>query len=256
MGNIPVPGNKLLSDIYRGITEASSLKVNHPFIGTPSTERLSASTWTLVNRHGGLNITQSTPGANKIYEGIYWSDVLNGDSTFELVSGHVYSRAIRFRCFVGPYIRTNATATSFAGIELGTFDSAPNFPTQPTTAVAQLRFRLSDMAIELVTGKGDGSDIKTSSVIRTDLGLAPHGGVLELILDIKTRSVYGFVNGILVHEHGEPTFPEFGVSSPINGSLNEIFAGIVITTGSNAAATINTWLHFPEFEIIRAINTP
>jgi hypothetical protein len=156
------------------------------------------------------------------------------DNPMELRNTDASGGAVRFRAFVGAYTGAfplaNATATTFNGIQIGTFGAAPPFPAAPAVGLAQLRRRMSDDNIEFLTSVGDG--VTPSTVVAYNLGqIVPHGVLLELEHDPTGGTISAFVDGKLLERR--PYTAQ--ITTP------DILYGVFMTNGTNAACTYQTW---------------
>jgi len=183
-----------------------------------------------------FRVTQAVGGANKVCE-LLLAKTLN-DAYFELRAGSVLDFRRRFGCFVGSYSVIGATATTFAGIEVGSHDANAPFPATPAAAVCQLRRRMDvDGRFEFLTGAGDG--VENVQVDTIDLGaLAPHGAYLEL--EVTPSLILAYVDGQLVASRpsSEPSFPQFGGFAPT------LDFGVFLTAGTNAGGQWLSGCHF------------
>lgn len=203
-----------------------------PFTVAPF-ELRKVGTWTATLLAPGFNVTQGAAGADKIDE---FSVVRLGADTFlELRKMFTDGGTVeRCACFVGPYGRVNPTATTYAGIELGSFGQGPPFPSVAAHgAVAQLRHVYSTDKIELLLQLGDG--VAGEHIVQLDpvgSGIYPHGVYLELVHDTIANEVRAYVDGVLgARVTGASAYFDPGAYPSI-----ETIAGLFVTSGSNAAA--------------------
>jgi hypothetical protein len=216
----------------------------HPLTTQPRIERI-VGTFTHTFGNGGLASAMSAAGADKIIEYIIWGRIA-GDNIWEIRAGDSALKKQRFRAFIGMYSPLNATPTTFAGIEIGSMCQAPPFPTIPTGgAVTQLRMRMDNQHIQLLTAQGD--TVTPAKITEVDLGIIlPHGVFAEVILDPYERTVTAYIDGQQIAQHSGNDYPNMAINTPGSAELD---AGLFFTSGSNAAASHTTWFSLPEYEV-------
>ena len=191
---------------------------------------------------GGLHSTQTVAAANRSAEFSVFG--ITDDNPFEVRVGDFANHVTSFRAFVGAYSMVNETATSYAGIMIGSYDSLPPYSSTTTSAVAQLRYKFSTDTCELVTAKGDGSAEEVFAI--TGLGtITPHGLMMELVTDPYNEVVKAYIDGVLVATSTPTTFPELGA----NPSASTSYCSLFHTSGTNAAAEVDTFFSAPVITI-------
>jgi hypothetical protein len=192
---------------------------------------------------GSLKVTTANPGANKWIE--YSLIGFNDDEPFEIRTGTFTNFKRRVGCFVGPYEVANQTATTCAGIEVGSWMQFPPFPSAPGIAVAQLRIvPTPDGTIEFVVGRSDGSNAVVRSYSLAPL--APHGVYLEMEFDPTAQVVSAFADGVLLGQSLATEYPDFEAGG------DGVHFGLFVCTGSNNLGSINAWFSMPQFRAIYA----
>jgi len=196
----------------------------------PTPTRLTAGITTTLEK-SNIRTTIPSGAANKFIE--YAVAALLTDNPMEIRTTDASGGVARFRAFVGAYTGVfplaNATATTFNGIEIGTFGAAPPFPNAPSAPIIQLRRRMNDDNIEFLTAVGDGVTPATVNVY--NLGqIVPHGVILELEYT-PLVGVSAFVDGQLLETRAFTTPP----------SSLDILYGVFMTNGTNLNCSYETW---------------
>lgn len=214
---------------------------NVPMNTAPTIVR-SAGTFLNTASQGGLHSTQTVAAANRSVEFSCFG--VTDDNPFEVRVGDVANHVVSFSAFVGGYGMVNETATSYAGIQIGSYDSLPPYSSTTLSAVAQLRYKFSTDTVELVTANGDGSSEAVIAI--SGLGtITPHGLMMELVRDPYARVVKAYIDGILVATSTPTTFPDLAAAPSANTSYCSLFH----TSGTNAAAEVDTFFSAPVITI-------
>lgn len=170
-------------------------------------------------------------GANRYVES--WVERSETDIPFEAPdSADWYSYTYEIACHVGPYQSGTATNTMYAGIQIGTQNSAPPFSSTPDAPYAQLRYSIGRQKWELACAVGDGATAPTVVDLVGITPIVPGGGArARLRYDPHLQKVSAWVGGVLGAEiTTQAQLPKFGID-PGTGAI----AGIFTTSGTNAS---------------------
>ena len=205
----------------------------YPFSSLPPVERSSTGIAARLEPPA-LVLESSVPGANKLLElRVEGSPTDLWFRTPDAVDWPYFKAEIA--CQIAPAGGTNATATMFAGIELGTHNQAAPFPAAPTNAVAQLRWNYGLARWELYSAVGDGVTPATVVELTGVPALVTGGGArARLIYDPHRQTLAALINGITGAEITDPALlPQF-----MNYGATALTSGIFVTTGSHGSASV------------------
>lgn len=222
-----------------------------PFTVAPSSQRVSAATFTNRLEPPIFIIDTTTPGANKIAE--YGCVLHDSDSPLEIklypgsdLVNRTENLVNHIEAFLGCYTLKNATKnsnTQYIGIEYGSIDQSPPFTAPSAGGVAQLRWVSGTDSWELYTAKGDGSDpviVPLNGVANIwDSGNIPHGVIALLEVDFPKQMLRAYINGVLGATYQGAAFPTEPISH--TGS-HQVMSGIFATTGSSATGQTSAFI--------------